>query len=88
MRPFGSWLGLGVPMNTSNTTPIETRIAYKLSEAATLLGVSTTTIRRAIKRGLIKPSRAFRHVIISKEELNRFLVTTSLNAGGGRVNEP
>lgn len=60
------------------------RLAYKLNEAATLLGVSVITIRRAIKRGLIKPSRAFRHVIISAEELNRFLASTSTAGEGGK----
>ena len=59
------------------------RLAFKLNEAAPLLGVSVVTLRRAIKRGLIKPSRAFRHVIISAEELNRFLVSTSSVGEGG-----
>ncbi len=61
------------------------RRAYKLKEAATLLGVSTVSLRRAISRGLIKPSRAFRHVIIASEELDRFLrSTSSLDEGGKR----
>ena len=59
------------------------RLAYKIHEAAALLGVSVVTIRRAIKRGLIKPSRAFRHVIISAEELQRFLKLTSCFEEGG-----
>lgn len=59
------------------------RLAYKLNEAAALLGVSVITLRRAIQRGLIKPSRAFRHVIISAEELERFLRTTSGISEGG-----
>ena len=59
------------------------RLAYKITEAATLLGVSVVSLRRAIKRGLIKPSRAFRHVIISAEELNRFLASTSTAGEGG-----
>ncbi|WP_395733398.1 helix-turn-helix domain-containing protein [Prosthecobacter sp.] len=64
-----------------NETP--GRRAYKLKEAASLLGVSTVSLRRAISRGLIKPSRAFRHVIISTEELDRFLRTTSAVCEGG-----
>jgi excisionase family DNA binding protein len=55
----------------------EGRLAYKINEAASLLGVSVITIRRAIQRGLIKPSRAFRHVLISADELQRFLDTTT-----------
>ena len=52
-------------------------MAYKIKEAAELIGVSPVTIRRAIDRGLIKPSRAFRHVLISATELQQFLDTTS-----------
>lgn len=53
------------------------QFAYKLKDAAALLGVSTVSMRRAIQRGLIRPSRAFRHVLISADELNRFLKSTS-----------
>jgi len=48
--------------------------ALKLKDAADYLGgVSTVTIRRLIKRGLIKPNRALRHVIIPVAELDRFI---------------
>jgi excisionase family DNA binding protein len=47
--------------------------ALKLRQAATYLGVSTVSIRRLIKRGLIKPNRALRHILISIAELDRFL---------------
>lgn len=60
-------------MNTEQPLPL----AYKLKDAAALLGVSPVTMRRAIQRGLIQPSRAFRHVLISSDELNRFLKSTS-----------
>ncbi|MGV3664231.1 MAG: helix-turn-helix domain-containing protein [Prosthecobacter sp.] len=53
------------------------RRAYKIREAADLIGISVTSLRRAITRGLIKPSRAFRHVIIASEEIDRFLRSTS-----------
>lgn len=56
-------------MNTEQHPPL----AYKLNDAAALLGVSTVSLRRAIQRGLIRPSRAFRHVLISADELKRFL---------------
>jgi excisionase family DNA binding protein len=52
------------------TTP---RLSYKLAEAAALLGVSTSTVRRAISRGLITPVRAFRTLLISAAELERFV---------------
>lgn len=48
--------------------------ALKLKDAADYLGgVSTITVRRLIKRGLIKPNRALRHVIIPIVELDRFI---------------
>lgn len=46
----------------------------KLKDAAQYLGgVSTLTVRRLIARGLIRPNRTLRHIIISREELDRFL---------------
>jgi excisionase family DNA binding protein len=64
-------------LNTIGTKTEGPRLAYKINEASALLGVSVITIRRAIDRGLIKPSRAFRHVLISAGELQRFLDTTT-----------
>lgn len=68
-------------------------LAFKLSDAASLLGVSPTSIRRAVKRGLLKPSRAFRHLVFSREELERFLAATTITGvdtscpnGQGRPN--
>ena len=48
--------------------------ALKLKDAAKYLGgISTPTVRRLIKRGLIQPNRALRHILIPVEELDRFL---------------
>ena len=48
--------------------------ALKIKEAAAYLGgISQITVRRLIERGLIKPNRALRHILISKAELDRFL---------------
>ena len=47
--------------------------ALKLKHAAEYIDVSPITIRRLIQRGLIKPSRALRHIIIPVAELDRFL---------------
>jgi len=52
------------------------RLAYSVQEAAEILGVSEKTIRRLIVRGLIKPSRALRHLLIPRKELERFLSNT------------
>ena len=73
----GIWLRVLRPVTLNTTENTQGRLAYKLNEAAALLGVSVITIRRAIDRGLIRPSRAFRHVLISATELQRFLDTTS-----------
>jgi len=63
-------------MKTENSTSAN-RLAFKLSEASAILGVSTVSLRRAIDRGLIKPSRAFRHILIPAAELQRFLDATT-----------
>jgi len=52
------------------------RIAFGVGEAATILGVSEKTVRRLISRGLLRPSRALRHLLISRKEIDRFLEET------------
>jgi len=48
--------------------------AFKLDAACRYLGgISKISLRRLIDRGLIKPNRALRHIVISKTELDRFL---------------
>ena len=48
--------------------------ALKLKDAAQYLGgVSTISVRRLIERGLIKPNRALRHLLIPIAELDRFI---------------
>ena len=48
--------------------------ALKIKEAAEYLGgLSTISVRRLIKRGLIRPNRALRHILIPVAELDRFL---------------
>jgi helix-turn-helix protein len=49
------------------------RGALKLKPAADYISVSPVSMRRLIKRGLIKPNRSIRHILISVNELNRFL---------------
>ncbi len=52
------------------------RLAYSIQETARMLGVCDKSIRRLILRGLIRPSRALRHILIPKAELDRFLRDT------------
>jgi excisionase family DNA binding protein len=48
--------------------------ALKLKDAAKYLGgVSIITVRRLIDRGLLKPNRSLRHILIPIAELDRFL---------------
>ena len=52
------------------------RLAYSVQETAQMLGVCDKSVRRLILRGLIRPSRALRHILIPKDELDRFLRET------------
>ena len=48
--------------------------ALKLKEACQYLGgLSVPTMHRLICRGLLRPNRALRHLLFSREELDRFL---------------
>ena len=48
--------------------------AFKIPGACQYLGgVSQASVRRMIDRGLIKPCRGLRHILIPKAELDRFL---------------
>jgi len=44
---------------------------------ALMLGLSQKTIRRLICRGLLRPSRAVRHLLIPRGEIDRFLKETT-----------
>jgi len=66
-------------MDTTAQQRFETRparLAYSVQEAACMLGVCDKSVRRLILRGLIRPSRALRHILIPKDELDRFLRDT------------
>jgi excisionase family DNA binding protein len=64
----------------SMNTRMAPKGALKIKDAAEYLGgVSIVTVRRLITRGLIKPNRALRHVLIPVAELDRFI-----NSGGIR----
>lgn len=49
------------------------RLAYKINEAAELLGLHPNSIRNAIADGRLRVSRRFRHMLIPAQELERFL---------------
>ncbi|HTV40726.1 MAG TPA: helix-turn-helix domain-containing protein [Candidatus Sulfotelmatobacter sp.] len=66
----------GDSTNEEAKTHIEKK-GFKRAEAAVYLGVAKITIDRLTKRGLLHPSRALRHPIYSKDDLDRFLRETS-----------
>ena len=53
------------------------RIAYSINEVAQMMSVCPRTVRRLISRGLLKKSKALRHIRIPAAELERFLADTS-----------
>jgi hypothetical protein len=48
-------------------------ICYKLKVAAAISACSVTTLRRAIRRGDLKASTWMRHIIVTDDELRRFI---------------
>jgi hypothetical protein len=62
------------PDNTSRDKISPVRGALKLKASCDYCGgISQVTMHRLIARGLIKPNRALRHIIIPIAELDRFL---------------
>jgi len=68
----------GPVTTTSQLTPTtpSPRLAYSVHETACMLGVCDKSVRRLILRRLIRPSRALRHILIPKDEIERFLRET------------
>ena len=62
--------------NQRYVLPLEGRIAYSVSEASQLVGVSYTTLWRAIRRGDLRPIKEMGLLRISKKELERFAEDT------------
>ncbi len=62
----------------TNSAPIG---ALKIGDAAQYLGgISKVSVRRLIERGLIKPNRALRHILIPVAELDRFISSGGASA--------
>ena len=49
---------------------------YTIREAADYLGISQDTVRRLIKRGLLRRSLALRKILIPAEDVENFLAKT------------
>jgi hypothetical protein len=67
-----------LPPTANNTNPVTKQAVLQLKDACEYLGgISPSSLRRLIKRGLLKPIRALRHILIPIAELDRLI-----NSGG------
>lgn len=49
------------------------KLAYKIAEVAAILGISESSVRRAVNCGDLRAVRKFRHILIPATEIERFL---------------
>jgi len=68
--------GNSVSLTEAHLPPPPDRMAFSLKETAGVLGVSEKSVRRLVARRLLRPSRALRHLLIAKREIERFLAET------------
>jgi hypothetical protein len=59
--------------NASDKQITTERICLKIGEAARVIGVNPATIRRMIKRGLLRPYRGLRTPLIPVKQLQRLV---------------
>jgi len=71
--------GSSVSLVDAKFPPRNERMAFSVQETADLLGVSQKTVRRLVARRLLHPSRAIRHLLIAKREIERFLAETIID---------
>jgi predicted DNA-binding protein (UPF0251 family) len=53
------------------------RLGYTVLESAQILGISTRSVHRLLKRGLLRASKALRKIIIPRVEIEKFLRDTT-----------
>ena len=70
--------GFGPPEVMADPPSSNGRLAFSVQETAKMLGVSDKTVRRLISRKLLRPSRALRHILIPKKEIERFPDETTI----------
>lgn len=63
-----------VPVPNVTSLP---RLAYSVRETAEILGVSEISVYRLLERKLLRSSKALRHKLISRAEIERFLAETA-----------
>jgi hypothetical protein len=54
------------------------KLGYTRREAAQILAISTESLDRIVRRGLLRPSRALRRPLFTLAELERFLASTQV----------
>ncbi len=59
--------------HTNHGQPRIQQAAFKINDAATILGVAPSSIRRLIQRGVLKPCRVLRHALIPSEQIQQLL---------------
>lgn len=62
-----------------NERPSPEPLAHNLTATAQITGHSTRTLRRLVKRGLLRPSKASRKFVFARREIERFLNETTLD---------
>jgi len=60
-------------VNTKASKVALPRRAYSIREVAAALGICERSVRRLIARGLLKPCRVLRHLLIPAEQLEELL---------------
>jgi hypothetical protein len=60
-------------LETNHNKVSTDKLAFSVKETAAMIGVSPTSVRRAIDRDQLKACRKFRHLLITKGEILRFL---------------
>ncbi len=64
-------------MNNTKSSGQEPKLAYTVAETAWILGISTRSVHRLLKRGLLRASKALRKLIIPQTEIEKFLLETT-----------
>ena len=65
------------PTRPSEQPAMPQRLAFSVRETALMLGISEKSVRRLIDRGLLRRSRALRHLLIPRSEIEGFLRDTT-----------
>jgi excisionase family DNA binding protein len=62
-------------VSVMNSEILGGRMAFRISEAAVLIGVSTAFLRLEIARGNLKATRLGRRIVLTRAELERYLAS-------------